>query len=228
MDLAGLADDVLRYAGKDYIGESGSPQATVRFDRRGFWLIEDGVETPFPISLDVPSISRPEGADYDRAGGRNFGLSSGGETLLYMYDIASESWSVLAQLGRYAGLSGPLFDPVTSRVILAGEVRWVSHGNGLNVLAGPDKLGLTVVELTKKPFSIPISSEQFIGLTDLYEPGNGPLPKLSPKLISGDKVVIEALHSHFDHPELDDAFRNIRRSYLIDMRTSEIGLLGFH
>lgn len=204
-----LRPDLVPAALRPYLADRQPDSSGARMTNDGFaYLDESGVERSVSASLDVPRISWPAAAAMDRDGGRIFGVTYGGEGFIYQYDMGTETWSVLASM-QNMDAAGMIYDGEEDRLILGVGLM----GTGLAVF--DRKRGLTQVPL--KQSSLP-------GLTDLYDPGNGPATPLLPIAVSGDMVLATADGRRFP---FDDEGQGSYRTYLVDLRTGEAALVAY-
>lgn len=182
-------------------------KSKLAFTSDGFVLTESGETIVFPPTPDVPDISHPSVSAYDEDGGRLFGVTFGGEGLIYQYDISAEQWSVLASM-EHADAVGMIFDRKGDRLIL---------GHGL-ISSGLLVYDFEGGQLTKLPFQI----EDLIGFTDLYDVGNSTTADLIPVAISGDLLLVRA-----DGRPLLGRPSGKSRTYLVNIRTGEATLVAY-
>jgi hypothetical protein len=187
----------------------------VALTEAGFVLTDpDGKTRTIPMSPDMPGVSWPVAAVHDAAAGMIYGVTLGGDGAIYAYDEAKERWRVLRSMdGLDAG--GMILDPEGRRLILTvgftGPGRLVAHD-----LAGPDDAPLvTLADLANLP-----------GLTDLYDPGNGPEATLVPVGIEGDRVLVTST-GDFLSMRLRETEEAAWRAYLIDLSSGQVDFVGY-
>lgn len=94
------------------------PEPAVSFTDDGFVMSKPDGEQQIPVSLDVPTISWPVAASLDKQGHRIYSVSMGGENYVYLYDLATATWSVAACMAE-VDASGMLFDPSNNRLLMS-------------------------------------------------------------------------------------------------------------
>lgn len=188
----------------------------VALTEQGFVLTgPDGSTKTIPLPPDMPELSWPVAAVRDPARGMLYGVTFGGDGTLYGYDEARQAWRVIRSMEGFDA-AGMILDPFGQRLILTvGRF----GASGLVVghdLSGPDTAPLTVIaDLADLP-----------GLTDLYDPDNGPAADLVPTGIEGDLLLITSTGSRFTWPRsnLGDA---PWRAYLVDLTTGIADFVGY-
>ncbi len=190
---------------RDMASDLNAP--TLRFSNGGFILTENGETTVFEPTLDVPDISHPVGAAFDKEGRRMFGVTLGGEGFIYLYDMSEDRWSILASMEQNDA-AGMLYDAEADRLIF-----------GLRLI----QAGLAVYDLRRRVLSrVPVQAQDLAGFTDLYDPGNAPAADLVPIAISGNLLLVRAGGRQ--------AFRRApgkSRTYLVDLMTGRATLVAF-
>ena len=201
-----VPSDLRAFLDPDY--EIQGPRAQFTYD--GFVVTDGDNERTIPVTLDVPDISHPTGATIDSTGGRIFGATLGGEGFLYQYDLSAERWSVLSSMNNLDA-AGMIYDAEQDRLVL-----------GLGLF----NAGLVIYDLKSARFSeVPIDTDTLPGLTDLFDPGNGPSAELIPVALSGDQVIVRAMERHAAHRFLDG--RPPSRTYLINLVTGTATLVAY-
>ena len=199
------------------IGPAADTEApAVRLSDRGFEVMEaDGSISLYPLPLDMPGVSWPMGAVRDPVTGTLYGVTLGGEGYLYAYTEATKAWRIVRSMEQMDA-QGLFLDVEGRRLIMT--VGFV----------GPE--GLAVIDLAKgddSPLKIAELAGLLPGYTDLYDPGNGPAPRLAPRGIAGDWLLLVA--------GVDPAFRRAGgdtsggpwRAYLVDLATMTTALVGY-
>jgi hypothetical protein len=191
-------------------------QPPVALTDAGFALTDtDGQTRTIPLPPDMPPISWPVAAVRDAAARMLYGVLVDGRGGIYAYDEARQHWRVLGDLDQFT-VGGMLLDPKGNRLILtlsryADPVALASHS-----LAGPDDAPLTMVaDLSSLP-----------GLTDLYDPGNGPEPVLVPAGIDGDLLLLTSTGTMLTRLEPDGEARHWR-AYLVNLTTGAVEFVGY-
>lgn len=159
-------------------GQAASDHGVWELTDGGFIGIdENGTTARYPIGLDVPEVSWPEGAAYDRENQRLWGITTGGEGYLYEYDIAADLWLAWSLDGYDAG--GLIFDAARNFLIASPgrdhDSRYVLLDRRASVVS-----------------SVNVPYESYPGLINTYDPGNGPGPTLIPLAVEGDLLLVTA------------------------------------
>lgn len=180
----------------------------IRFTYDGFILTEDGQTTEISPTLDVPDISHPVAAAYDKEVRRMFGVTLGGEGFVYQYNIDDDQWSILASM-EDVDAAGMIYDADTDQLVF-----------GLGLVSS----GIAVYDLQKGELSrAQVDVEDLTGFTDLYDPGNGPAADIVPIAISGNLLLVRAGGSRAFGTGATKS-----RTYLIDLTTGEATLVAFN
>lgn len=183
------------------------PEAS--FDDDGFYVrFSDGSEKFFPISLDVPNVSWPAGAAYNKKEKMLYGVTSGGEGFLYQYDINLNKWSILTSM-QGNDVSGMIYDAQKNRLIMG--------------CCDFDEATLLMYDLRAHKISkLPLSSSDFVGLSDLLDDDNGEMA-IIPVLISKNEVLVKVQSGMFF--ERDNDVPN--RSYVVDLLKNKVFLIDY-
>lgn len=214
IDRSGLTDTLLPYL------SDTPPAPDVVFDSKGFALGQGDALTRIPVTLDVPGISHPVAAAFDKAGQRIFGVTLGGEGFLYQYDMITEKWSILTSMDNMDA-TGMVYDPGNGRLILAHNGRSVHKGRLLEwTLEGgiqPLNLGITVGDMK--------------GLTDLMEHGNTALPTFIPTAFENGKLLVRTfspgVHIRNGQPTRQREQPRRTRTYLFDVEDRTVDLVDY-
>lgn len=182
----------------------------------GFVLTEaDGRTRTISPDPKLPEISWPVAAVRDAEAGMIYGFTFGGDGLIYAYDEARDSWRILRSM-EGLDATGMILDPGRKRLLLP-MVRFAKPGALVgHDLSGPDTAPLAVIaEFADLP-----------GLTDLYDPGNGPGPALVPAGLEGDLLLLISTGPMLSRP--DPAFGPKRwRAYVVDLTTGAVDFVGY-
>lgn len=187
------------------------PPPEVGFTDAGFRLAQpEGTSTDIPVTLDVPPISWPVGATRDPATGRLYGVSLGGEGFIYTWDPATSGWSILRSMEN-VDASGIGFDDGTQSLVIVVLDR---GGRFVNILRMATD-GTVLMAYEFRP-------DDFPGLTDIYDPGNGPAPQIRVLGAAEGKVLLQTEPPH----------RGIRgntgwRAWVLDIAGGTITLVGY-
>lgn len=207
-----IAPQGLPAAFRAILGAERPPEPEVVLTEEGFAFRAAGqaagTETArkIPISLDVPPVSWPVGAARDPKTGRVYGVTLGGEGFVYLWDPASGLWSVPSSM-RNADATGAIFDADLGRL----------------VILVPGALYFLDREGKKARTNFDIKAA--VGLSDLYDPGNGPFPSLRPLASAEGKLLLLATAGGPHRPYLEDRPGIGHRYYVIDMTTGKIDLV---
>lgn len=182
----------------------------ITFDDEGFIFEDvDGNQKKFPISLDVPNVSWPVGAAYSEKNKKLYGVTLGGEGFLYQYDIPSKKWSVIKSMDSVE-VSGMIYDEKNNRLIM-----------GCCAFRGTT---LMTYDLnSNKTSRMPLNSDDFAGLSDLSDEGNGHRAQLKPIAISNNEVLVKAGPGRF-------LGRNNfikERLYIVNTDNNEVSLVDY-
>ncbi|CTQ48443.1 hypothetical protein [Jannaschia donghaensis] len=164
---------------RSVLSGDGSPAgAKWRFDGEGFIGRDDaGTALRYAAPLILPDISWPMGAAHDPDGGLLWGITLGGEGYLYRFDVASDEWTAWSMENHDAG--GLIFD---------------REGGMLIATPGPRRRSAFLVMDQRgqvlRRVGIPL--EDFPGLLDTFDPGNGPSPRFTPLAVMGTEILVSA------------------------------------
>ena len=198
-----IPEDLVEFLSKN----TAKSEPAVRFTYDGFVVIENNAETTIPIAPGLPQISHPHGATRDKAGGRLFGVTLGGEGFIYQYDLAKQKWSVLSSMKNLNAMTA-LSDAYHDQLIM-----------GL----GQTGTGIALFDLnTSKLSKVPLGSEDLSGFSDLYDPENEAIANLIPVGVSRNIHLARAEADKRMYPNAKAS-----RTYLIDMLTGEATLVAF-
>ncbi len=196
------------------------PMPEIVMEHDGFLLRDGGSETKIDITLDVPGISHPVAAAVDRANGRMFGVTLGGEGFLYQYDLNAEQWSVLASMEN-VDATNILYDPVKDRLILGHRGSHSHEGRLLQWTAGD---GLQELNLGLKVSDMP-------GLTDLMERGRTDLPLIIPLALDGNLLLVRTyrpgISRRVGQPNARLSQKEMTRTYLFDLEERSATLVAY-
>ena len=194
---------VLRSA---FEGKTEAPGAKWKLRNEGFsGTDENGTAILHKLPLAAPVVSHPMGSAYDPAGQQIWGVTLGGEGFLYRYDIAKNSWSARSMDNIDAG--GLIFDQKNEHLIATPG----PHGRS----------GYLVMDTSGKLQSkLSIAPTEYPGLTNTYDPGNGPSPRMVPIMIDGDLLLVRA-ESRIGSPRTSKS----RWVYLVDLQSGKVRLV---
>jgi hypothetical protein len=189
------------------------PEPEVSFKGSGFsYGGPGGGKVEVTVSLDVPPISWPVAAVRDKTTGLVYGVSLGGEGFLYSWDPRDVRWRAISMENRDAGGLG--FDSETQTLLVPMQF----HGGR----SGVKILRLNLKGAVVMQFDLPF--EAFPGLTDIYDPGNGPAPQLRVLGIDGGKAILRSV-TRFgrEMPGKIEPWRN----YIFDLQSGEAALVAY-
>lgn len=189
----------------DIARQMDAPALSFTYD--GFTLTDNGATIQIAPTLDVPDISHPTGAAYDKDGGRMFGVTFGGEGFIYQYDLARQQWSILTSMDNFDA-AAMFYDRDTDRLILGAGF----GGSGIMIY------DLKKGEFTRTRFQV----TDLTGYADLYDPGNGPSAELTPVAMSGHLLLMRATTNQ-QFP--DNPLKS--RTYLIDLNNGNATLVAY-
>ena len=191
------------------------PVPDVVFTGEGFVLTRtDGAKTTIPITLDVPSVSWPMGAARDPVTGKLYGVSLGGEGFLYSFDPQSGRWAIESSM-KQADASGMIFDPEGGRMVIL-----------ISGLVSPAGEALLFYGRDGVKAKTPLRMQDFAGLDDLWDPGNGPAPRLVPVAVAENRLLLRAgADIQFGGERDEDSA--ISRTYMVDMATGAVQLVAY-
>lgn len=204
-------------------------EPAVSFTDRGFVMTTPGGKQLLPVSLDVPIIHWPVAASLDERRQRVYGVSMGDEGYLYLYDLATATWSVVESMAEADAL-GMLFDSSKNRLLMA-----VSYFEGLliDTIDEPPQAydGTSEFALAqwseKSGFELLFSLDEntLPGLSAVYEEGNGPPPRLNLLAIEKDLLLIKATpEGHYPASHSDD--QAVSRTYILNLSNREAALVA--
>lgn len=195
-----LTDDL-----RQFLEEGAKPIA--RLTKEGFYLLKDGEEVHFPITLDVPNVSWPGLATYDPISQRLYAGTAWTVGFFYIYDILNNRWSAFEQpMGME--IQGVVYDVDQNRLVLGINSR----------SSGRNKNAIRLIEMSTSGEMSEISHDVLVGLTDLEDVGNGPAATLVPLAIDGD-LLLALGQGRFPH-------KQPQRTYLINLETGQVTLVG--
>lgn len=189
------------------------PTEALEFSDSGFIFRDPAkpdTEEIIPVTLDVPDISWPVAAAIDTRRGQYYGVSLGGEGLLYAYDPATQIWRVMRSMDGFDA-GGMMYDEAADRLIVLGDM--FSNSTEIWVMDPADN-GAILRELSLAPGVLH-------GLTDLFDVGNSRPPPLLPVAVDGDLLLVR---TGVDWPIDDEPGR---RSYVIDLSDGRVDLVDF-
>ncbi|MGL4319927.1 MAG: hypothetical protein ACRCS3_03620 [Paracoccaceae bacterium] len=198
-------------------GQSTPQQPAIRFTDQGFEVavVGQAENVTYPVTLDVPTISWPVAAARDTNSGKLYGVSLGGEGYLYSFDPETGRWAVESSM-READASGMIYDVENDRLVITITGMIAPNGTAL-LFYGPDGMK------AKTPFNL----RDFPGLTDLYDPGNGPSPGLTPLAIADNQLLVVTGGGMFHRGARAGRPQMPYRAYMIDMTSGAVSLVGF-
>lgn len=191
---------------------SPTPENPAKFSSDALALSRaDGTIQEFPVSLDVPQPSWPGGAVHVPQESALYGATFGGEGFLYRVDTETGVWSVETSM-MDKDVHGMIFDPAQNRIVMAGDMH--------------QRHEVYTWDLANKTFAtVKLPRENMIGLADLYDPGNGPVPTLDVIGIADDQLLLRAAPRHYFMRNEDDVMPS--RTWLFDMGTGDVSLVGY-
>ncbi len=177
---------------------------------------EDGVRL-IALPLEMPGISWPMGAVRDAETGTLYGVTLGGEGFLYAYDEGAATWRIVRTMERMDA-QALFLDAKGRRLIMPLDIGAAGQIAILDLKAS-DAAPLQIVDIR----------DGLVGLTDLYDPGNGPSPTLRPLGIDGDQLLLMATSDR--HFASQDAFPGqpapVWRAWLVDLSSRQVALVGY-
>ncbi|QYX57831.1 hypothetical protein K1T73_05435 [Roseovarius sp. SCSIO 43702] len=187
-------------------GKNRAPGADWALRKEGFvGEGEDGRKILHKLPPEAPEVSWPMGAAHDPEGGMLWGITLGGEGYLYRYDIAKNEWSARSMQGYDAG--GLIFD-AGSGVLIA-----TPGPHRSNSYLRLDSSGQVLSRLD-------VNTAAYAGLHTVYDPGNGPKPRVVPIMVEGDLLLVEL--EPWPKFNLDTRARWI---YRVDLQSGKVRLV---
>ena len=187
-------------------GKVAAPGANWALRQEGF-VGKSGDQTVLhKLPLEAPEVSWPVGVAYDPKGKTLWGVTFGGEGFLYEFDIEEERWT--ARSMNNVDVGGIIFDSTTGNLITTPG----SHGRS----------GYMVMDQSAKVLStLEVSVNDYPGLVDSFDPGNGPSPRIVPVMIEGDLLLVRAV------PDLRPTQRATSSDlvYLVNLKSGEVRLV---
>ncbi|WP_035248871.1 hypothetical protein [Actibacterium atlanticum] len=190
--------------------ETGAAEGSweVVFDPSGFTLGNGSGATRFPVPESMPDILLPVQGTYDPQSQTLFGVTYGGEGVIYAVDTLSGDWSIIAGLDGYDAATLH-FDARDQVLVLTGA------------FSRPGEIKIVGLDGSKATTMIPITS--FPGLTDLFDFGNEYGPPLTPLMYRDGWLLLEALgteQSRYPHT-------GPYRLYAVEIETGDVRLLRY-
>ena len=187
-------------------GRIASPGSKWTLREEGFFG-KDGDKTVLhKLPIEAPEVSWPVGVAHDPKSQRLWGVTFGGQGYLYEFDIAKERWT--ARSMNNVDVGGIIYDPTTKNLITTPG----RHGGG-------DYLFLN--SSAKVLSSLKISVNDYPGLIETYDPGNGPRPTLVPIMIDGDLLLVRAKTRYGRARQLLSS----QPFYLVNLQSGEVRLV---
>ena len=201
--LSQVRPEALTDSLRQFLEEDSKPVARLEDD--GFYLLKDGKEIHYPITLDVPYVSWPGLAAYDPINQRLYAGTAWHTGFFYTYDILNDRWSAFEQ-PRGIEIQGTIYDITHDRLI-----------HGVGDPSGLDSSVSRLIEMSTSGEMAKIEHDTLVGLTDLQEIGNGPAAAVVPLAIDGNLLLARGQTSY---P------RRAHRTYLINLETGQVTLVG--
>lgn len=192
-------------------------EPTVRLTGAGFETRLNGSRRLIALPLEMPQINWPVAAVRDDETGTLYGVTLGGEGLIYAFDEATEAWRIVASMEN-EDATALFLDAPGRRLIMP-----LARGGSVRV---------AIVELkggASAPVRILGFQQAFAGLNDLFEPGNGPMPPLFPVGVDGEQLLLVGNGNAFlagRRPGPGDA-SPVWRAWLVDLSTGTVTLVGY-
>lgn len=190
----------------------GLPSQAWRFTSEGFFGAGSEPVIATPLGVDISWTVN--NAAYDEKTNRVFGVASHVFTRIYRGDLDSGDFLQLAEM-RGPDMSGVIWNSRMGKLVVTGMA---SHGQG-------DPQILLVDPETGYLDTISFDTESFIGLTDLYDPGNGPAPDIVPLAVDGNLLVVAARGGQSGPWGRGDQAGS--RTWLVDLDSKEVHLLAY-
>jgi len=187
-------------------GKIEAPGASWALRDEGFVGKSEDQTILHKLPLDAPEVSWPVGVAYDPTGKTLWGVTFGGEGYLYEFDIEEERWT--ARSMNNVDVGGIIFDPET--------------GNLITTPGSFGRSGYMVMDQSAKVLStLEVSVNDYPGLIDSFDPGNGPRPRIVPIKIEGDLLLVRA------EPELRQTHRRTSSGlvYLVNLNDGKVRLV---
>jgi hypothetical protein len=190
----------------------------LRFTDGGFIdpLRADGANVTYPITLDVPTVSWPIAAARNTKSGKLYGVSLGGEGYLYSFDPVTSIWVVESSM-KGADASGMIYASAPERLVIV-----------ITGLVAPDGTALLFYGPDRKKTKTPLDMTAFAGLTDIYDPGNGPSPGLQPIATADNQLLVVTGGGIGRRPRNTADLSTPYRAYLIDLTTGAASLVSYN
>ena len=189
-------------------------------DRQGAVLVNgQNLDQPvrMKLPLEMPTVSWPMGAVRDAATGTLYGVTLGGEGFLYAHEETTGTWRIVRSMAQ--------MDAQALFLDAAGRRLVMPLG-----LGAPGRLALLDLKVgDAAPVQIVELQDDLVGLTDLYDSGNGPAPDLVPLGIEGDRLLLLAR----DDWSLGPGWRSpgdptpAWRAWLADLSSGTAALVGY-
>lgn len=194
-----------------FVDQPMSDGTGLELTKLGFVLTgKTGTSRNISVTLDVPRIASPGAAVMDEERGRLFGLSRGGDSFLYQYNMTSEKWSVLLENEKLGGHS-MAYDVDQDRLILG----FTRRDHGFEILT-PGELQSTV--------TMTMDVERMPGYADLHYTGGRLSTRLVPIAAQGDYMLARATERRRTRGTGDVP---ASRTYLVSLVTGESWLVGY-
>lgn len=193
-----------------YLSATEATDDRVTMEKTGFkFRPGDGSTQNIEVTLDVPRIHTSVAAAYDEGGNNLYGLSAGGNSYLYKYDLTDQKWSAIFS-NASVGAHSLLFDATGSRLI----VGFTGRERGVGVLTAQGKIK-----------RIPVSFDDLVGFGDLYRDTKGRSVQLIPIAIDGNKLLAYA--SNRARTRSGGNMPVFWRRYIIDVETGQSQLVAY-
>ena len=189
-------------------------------EENGWRLTEKG----FTGAGDEPAIPAPEGTKLswtlphvaeDREGKRLFGARTHVYSNIYRGDLETGAFTTLTET-RGAGYGGILYDAEHDRLVVTRSDR---GGRNSSILMLDPETGLEI-EKIEIDGSLP-------GITDLYDPGNEPEPRLELLAIEGDMLVVTTDPARRGLSARLGRGPKAERTWVIDLASRQAHLLSY-
>lgn len=186
------------------------PVPVVNFNEEGFSVsYSDGNKVSIPATLDVPEISWPSNGVYDTERGVVYGATLGGEGYIYAGDPRTGKIGILMSADNF-DISSLFYQAEEDRLILT-----LTHGPEMAF----GTIRLPKGDIRTKNFPM----EKFVGLTDLYDVGNGPGPAFDVLAASGDEILVRAKPRFPAFSQID-----AQADFVANLKTGEVMRIANH
>lgn len=203
---------------RPYLNLDSQPKLSdsINLSEKGFRVVDDGGQPKiYPITLDVPQVSWVMGTARDPETGKLYGVTLGGEGLLYSFDPTKNKWAIETSMNDNDA-SGMIYDPVGKRLVIVIS--------GMVAREGP---ALFFYGVNQRKTKTPLPMAAFPGLMDIGDPGNGPSPALIPVAVDGTTLLVQTALEPGMPRRQSGSLANPIRLYTVDMDSGDVQLVAY-